>query len=89
VGKELCEIDHELVALYNAKFGLRRLLSQNRCPTRRQLQQVTSLTLNTNDADDKKILDLLSKRKDVEAKEINCVDKKGRFLRLFKKMDEL
>jgi len=87
VSKELCEIDHQLVDLYNTKFGLRRLLSQKKskkCPTRRQLQQVTSLTLDTEDENDKKILDLLNKRKELQAKKANCVDKNERVLSYIK-----
>jgi len=78
-----------LVGLYNSKFGLRRLVAQKRCPTRRQLQQVNSLTLNTEDPTDKKILALLEKRKTVMAKKEVCVEKKERNLRAFKGMDQL
>jgi len=86
VAKELCEIDHQLVDLYNAKFGLRRLHSkkQKRCPSRRQLQQVKSLTLNTEDENDKKILDLLKKRSELQAKKAECENKKRRLLKFFK-----
>jgi len=95
VGKELCNIDHELVGLYNAKFGLRRLSKSNRCPTRRQLQSVTSLTLNPDDEGDKKILDLLEVRKKLLNDKAVCVDQNDdsnnnnskRLLRLFKRND--
>merc|ERR1712226_963892 len=89
VGKELCKIDHELVALYNSKFGLRRLVAQKRCPTRRQLQQVAALSLNKDDETDKKILALLETRKIVMAKKETCVQKKERNLRIIKKMEQL
>jgi len=87
VGKELCEIQHELVDLYNTKFGLRRLNSQRKsrkCPTRRQLQQVKSLTLNTEDPIDKKIIAVLNKIKEIQAKKDNCVNKDKRFLKMEK-----
>jgi len=81
---KICKIDHELVDLYNAKFGLRRLSSQKkskRCPTRRQLQQVKKLTLNTNDPIDKQILDLLNKRKELQAQKDKCANQNKRILK--------
>ena len=84
---DLCELNKQLVLAYNVKFNVsrrllfkggrnRNLLNNTRCPNeKRMLTLEKKLKLDENNADDKKILDLVKQVKDVKKKLEECKEK--------------